>query len=40
VPDPNDEVDVEVAKVVNTHKESIRIPILKVDKGYLVGSDI
>ena len=40
IPDHNDPVDIEVARIVNANRDAYRIPILKVDRGYLVGTDI
>ncbi len=38
--DEYDPVDREIGRVVNANRTKLRIPILKVDKGYLVGTDI
>ena len=40
VPEIKDQVDQEVAQIIVKHKDTLRIPLLKVDRGYLLGSDI
>lgn len=39
-PRPNDTMDYEVAKVVNAKKETISIPIVRLKKGYLIGTQV
>lgn len=38
--DPLDPVDKEVGRIVNKHSHKLRIPIQKVDRGYLIGLEI
>jgi hypothetical protein len=38
--DIHDPVDREVGRVVNNYRDKLNIPILKVDKGYLIGAEI
>jgi hypothetical protein len=40
LPEIRNPVDYAVSSIITKHKENLFIPLIQVDKGYLVGSDI
>ena len=36
---PNDPLDNEIARIVNSNR-NINIPIVKADRGYIIGTDL